>query len=618
MKITACHIQNYKTVRSLRMNHVDSAVILVGKNNCGKSVVMDAIRTVFGYKPVDEKCFCDVCQDIRIGVTLEIQEDDLRRLNENYKVSDYHNYELWFEEFKARLPFFDEKTGCLTFEYVVNPQLQITYQDMEGRENLYIKEVFPQIYYIDNNRDLTAIQEDMFGLQNQKLVNLKEHNCLFDNKKNCNHCFACMEEIEKKSPQELDVHEAAMLLKYKLFDMNLSAFTEKMNESFHKNSNRSQDIKYIMDFEFEKVCSLKTIILNHDRREEGTIESLSTGMRSIYILSLLETYIEEQGVLPSIIMMEEPEIYLHPQMQKSASEILYRLSRKNQVFFTTHAPNMLFDFASRQIKQVVLDRDYYTTVKEDPDIDAILDDLGYTASDLMNVSFIFIVEGKQDSSRLPLLLEKYYSEIYDEQGKLQRIAIIPTNSCTNIKTYANLKYINKLYIKDQFLLIRDSDGKNPKHLVKQLCSYYGERAREDENMIRVKPENVLVLKYYSFENYFLEPSVMAKIGVVKSEEDFYNILHKKYKSYLYKQPSMKRLQRILGFKFHCKQDLKDNIEAIKIYVRGHNLFDIFYGKYKDQQQEIIKKYIDAAPKEVFADIIDAIDNFVFFQSRKKE
>lgn len=46
----------------------------------------------------------------------------------------------------------------------------------------------------------------------------------------------------------------------------------------------------------------------------------------------------------------------------------------------------------------------------------ILNDLGYTANDLMNVSFVFIVEGKQDSNRLPLLLKKYYSEIYDENG----------------------------------------------------------------------------------------------------------------------------------------------------------------------------------------------------------
>ena len=78
-------------------------------------------------------------------------------------------------------------------------------------------------------------------------------------------------------------------------------------------------------------------------------------------------------------------------------------------------PNMIFNFSSRQIKQVVLDEEFYTTVNENTDIDVILDDLGYTANDLMNVSFVFIVEGKQDSNRLPLLLEKYYSEIYDEE-----------------------------------------------------------------------------------------------------------------------------------------------------------------------------------------------------------
>lgn len=66
---------------------------------------------------------------------------------------------------------------------------------------------------------------------------------------------------------------------------------------------------------------------------------------------------------------------------------------------------MIFNFSSRQIKQVVLDDEFYTTVNENVDIDDILDDLGYTANDLMNVSFVFIVEGKQDSNRLPLLLE---------------------------------------------------------------------------------------------------------------------------------------------------------------------------------------------------------------------
>lgn len=219
--------------------------------------------------------------------------------------------------------------------------------------------------------------------------------------------------------------------------------------------------------------------------------------------------------------------------------------------------------------------------------------MGFSANDLMNVGFVFIVEGKQDKSRLPLLLNKYYSEIYDAEGQLQRIAIISTNSCTNIKTYANLKYINQLYLREQFLMIRDGDGKDARKLKQELCSYYAERRREDAGALpRVEPKNVLILKYYSFENYFLNPAVMAKIGVIEGEEK--------------------------GLEIHSKEDIKKNLETILIYGRGHNLFDIFYGKYKGEKEtEILKKYIDVADRETFADILEAIDRFVYFDSRKK-
>ena len=111
---------------------------------------------------------------------------------------------------------------------------------------------------------------------------------------------------------------------------------------------------------------------------------------------------------------------------------------------------------------------------------------------------------------------------------------------------------------------------------------------------------------------------MTKIGVVKSEEDFYNILYKKYKDYLFKLNSMKRMQRINNIRIKSKQDIKDNMELIKIYVRGHNLFDIFYGRYHGQaEQEILQKYIDVAPRETFQDIFDAIDSFVYFENRRK-
>ena len=112
---------------------------------------------------------------------------------------------------------------------------------------------------------------------------------------------------------------------------------------------------------------------------------------------------------------------------------------------------------------------------------------------------------------------------------------------------------------------------------------------------------------------------MAKIGVIQSEEEFFNILYAKYKAYLYKVPSMKRMVKVTGARINSKEDLKNHMEAVKIYVRGHNLYDIFYGRYRgDAETEILKKYIDAAPRETFQDILQAIDNFVYFQNRKKE
>ncbi len=253
------------------------------------------------------------------------------------------------------------------------------------------------------------------------------------------------------------------------------------------------------------------------------------------------------------------------------------------------------------------------------DISRVLSDLGYGANDLMNVGFVFIVEGKQDKSRLPLLLERYYSEVYDEKGELLRISIITTNSCTNIKTYANLKYMNQVYLRDQFLMIRDGDGKDREELAGQLCGYYEERSREDlDSLPRVTRKNVLVLKYYSFENYFLNPQVMTRLGIVESPEVFYKTLYEKWREYLYRIRSGQKLLQVMGRDFTGPDDMKDHMEEIRIHLRGHNLYDIFYGPYKEREKELLREYIRLAPREDFEDILSAVDRFSYFDSRRME
>lgn len=619
MQITYLHIMNYKSIKDLELKDIEDVLILVGRNSTGKSVVLDAIRLVSGDCAVSDNDFNDNEGNISIKVRLLIDDNDLELLYERGVVSSFKHFNLWLKDFKSKLPSYND--NVLEFEYIYTRDGKVKYRDGFKKNNTYIKAVIPKIYYVDHMRKKSSIQDTIVMLQGgTEYADLKSNVCMFDKHKHCNQCFNCIGMINKKKPSQLSLSETTRLLQFKLFNLNLVNFENRLNENFKENGGKGQTIHYKVNFDVDKLMSIDTTVHNANRNTISDIDGLSDGLNSIYILSLLETYAEYGNTVPYIILIEDPEIFLHPQLQKVASEILYKLSRKNQVIFTTHSPQMLFNFTTRQIKQIVSDEYNNTVVYPKANIDHILDDLGYAANDLMNVSFVFIVEGKQDRSRLPLLLEKYYSEIYNTDGQLNRIAIISTNSCTNIKTYANLKYINTLYLKDQFLMIRDSDGKDPNMLKNQLTNYYKERSREDYgNLPRVTDRNVLILKYYSFENYFLDPEVMSEIGVVESVDAFYDILYEKYNEYLYKLKSTRNMLEKTGITISCRQDIIDNMEYIRTYVRGHNLYDIFYGRYKGRKETaILRKYIDAAPKSNFDDIFDAIDQFVYFNNRVKE
>ena len=109
---------------------------------------------------------------------------------------------------------------------------------------------------------------------------------------------------------------------------------------------------------------------------------------------------------------------------------------------------------------------------------------------------------------------------------------------------------------------------------------------------------------------------MTKLGVIASEREFYEIILSKWKEYLHRIPSGRHLKEILGKDMNTVEEIQENIELIKQYLRGHNLYDIFYGQYRENEMQLLKQYIEFAPREDFQDILDAIDRFLYFESRK--
>ena len=111
---------------------------------------------------------------------------------------------------------------------------------------------------------------------------------------------------------------------------------------------------------------------------------------------------------------------------------------------------------------------------------------------------------------------------------------------------------------------------------------------------------------------------MVKLNLLKTEEEFYEILFDKWQEYLHRLQSGRNLTEILGRTLTSSEDIRQHMEQIKIYLRGHNLFDIFYGPYKKNERELLKKYIELAPREDFQDILGAIDDFIYFKSKRTQ
>ena len=94
MQLTYLHIHNFKSIRSMEIRDIERALILVGKNNTGKTSVLDAICAVCGCYEVREEDFNEKRQAIRIDAGFCIEEEDLKLFHRRGLVSQYRRLSL--------------------------------------------------------------------------------------------------------------------------------------------------------------------------------------------------------------------------------------------------------------------------------------------------------------------------------------------------------------------------------------------------------------------------------------------------------------------------------------------------------------------------------------------
>lgn len=129
------------------------------------------------------------------------------------------------------------------------------------------------------------------------------------------------------------------------------------------------------------------------------------GVKSLSALGLLKNMSKTEGIY-SLIAIEEPESHLHPGAIHLLKETIYDLGLTNQIIISSHNP--LFVNRQKIKSNIIIDCGKATIAKN---IKNIRDLIGVKASDnLVNASFVLVVEGEEDvialKSLLPFLSEK--------------------------------------------------------------------------------------------------------------------------------------------------------------------------------------------------------------------
>lgn len=121
------------------------------------------------------------------------------------------------------------------------------------------------------------------------------------------------------------------------------------------------------------------------------LEQLGTGLQEIILVALAGTLVEN-----SVVCLEEPEIHLHPHLQRKLIQYLKDYT-SNQYFITTHSAQIM-DTPDAAVFHVSMEngQSIITATANDEDKFSICSDLGYKASDLLQANTVIWVEGPSD------------------------------------------------------------------------------------------------------------------------------------------------------------------------------------------------------------------------------
>ncbi len=235
---------------------------------------------------------------------------------------------------------------------------------------------------------------------------------------------------------------------------------------------------------------------------EISISNKGTGFKRLLMVAYFEYLAQKATKKYQIFGIEEPETFLHPELQNDLLNSIITLSENSQFFISTHSP--VFAGATKNSSIVVVKKEnevskYFNYENEDDILDVVIKELGIRPNyNLLNDNYrkAIFVEGSGDVKFWEKALEKINGDLPTD------LLFIPCGG-DQVEFFVNAELCRK--INRKFLFIIDSD--------KGAEDYESKLANKQALINRVQElgGDFEILRKREIENYYSRDAIQRLI-----------------------------------------------------------------------------------------------------------
>ena len=398
MKIKEFEIKKYRSIDSLKIKIINNLLQIIGENNSGKTNILLALKLFFSKSliglskndffmedleneikilvsfnnltPSEKSFFKDYIIDdiLKIERIFNINEETMRSSSSynlcqkvpNIKIFDDDIFSNWSEN-KPEIeewiteneyePYFYNEKGNLTKNSLrdgIPKFIDEKQEEIEDWKEKFCEKPFnwkevqkrlPEILYIEATKKVT--EETTVSLKSKSIYNKIIEKIILNKIQNTEQMLIDFQkginDIGKKINKSDEEDNRFQIIK-KIEDLLLKNLNKNINT-------KELEIKFFTPtlrdfFSNSKIFINDGIHSSIDEKGDGLKRSLIFALFITYSNFLRKTIEDNNDTeyRPFVFLIEEPELYLHPQAQKELMNILSEISKYDQVLYSTHSP----------------------------------------------------------------------------------------------------------------------------------------------------------------------------------------------------------------------------------------------------------------------------------------